>query len=62
MEQIIFLIALASLLLAIILLGVNIIKLGFTQALSIKTRLAQIALGFMGVYIIALIAFLVMIN
>ncbi|MFA7746069.1 MULTISPECIES: hypothetical protein [Salinicoccus] len=62
MEQVVFLIALASFLLAIILLGVNIIRLGFMPALSIKTRLAQLSLGFMGIYVIFLIAFLVMIN
>lgn len=62
MEQVVFLIALASFLLAIILLGVNIIRLGFMPALSIKTRLVQLSLAFMGIYVIFLIAFLVMIN
>ncbi len=39
MEQVVFLIALTSFLLALIFLGVNIIRVGFMPALSIRTRL-----------------------
>ncbi|OZT76754.1 hypothetical protein [Salinicoccus roseus] len=62
MEQVVFLIALTSFLLALILLGVNIIRIGFMPALSLRTRLSQLALVFMGIYAIFLIAFLVMVN
>lgn len=51
-----------SFLLALILLGVNIIRVGFMLALSVRTRLSQMALAFMGIYAIFLIAFLVMVN
>ncbi|MEZ2458999.1 hypothetical protein ACBR55_10505 [Salinicoccus roseus] len=62
MEQVVFLIALTSFLLALIFLGVNIIRVGFMPALSIRTRLSQLSLMFMGIYVIFLMAFLVMIN
>lgn len=62
MEQVVFLIAMTFFLLALILLGVNIIRVGFMPALSVRTRLSQMALAFMGIYVIFLIAFLVMIN
>ncbi|MFC4985915.1 hypothetical protein ACFPFV_11560 [Salinicoccus siamensis] len=62
MEHAIFIIALSSLSLAVLLMGVNITRVGLMPAFSIKTRLAQVSLGLMGVYAIFFIIFLVMVN
>ncbi|MGE7091928.1 hypothetical protein ACQKII_10850 [Lysinibacillus sp. NPDC048646] len=62
MEQITLIIAMASFFLAVSICIVNLFKEGFQKAFSIRTKLSKMSLGFMGMYGLSFIAFLVLVN
>lgn len=62
LEQIALIVAMLSFFLAIVVLIVNMFKVGIIPAFSIKTRLAKISVGLMGSYAIFFITFLVLAN
>lgn len=62
LEQITLIIAMASFFLAVSIFIVNLFKEGFQKAFSIRTRLSKMCLGFMGLYGLSFIAFLVLAN
>ncbi|MCM3713866.1 hypothetical protein [Halalkalibacter oceani] len=62
MEQIALIVAMLSFFLAIVVLIVNMFKVGILPAFSIKTRLAKVSVGLMGSYAIFFITFLVLAN
>lgn len=62
LEQIALIVAMLSFFLAIVVLIVNMFKVGILPAFSIKTRLAKVSVGLMGSYAIFFITFLVLAN
>ncbi|MFC0015214.1 MULTISPECIES: hypothetical protein [Allobacillus] len=62
LEQIALIVAMLSFFLAIVVLIVNMFKVGIIPAFSIKTRLAKISVGLMGSYAIFFVTFLVLAN
>lgn len=62
LEQITLIIAMASFFLAVSIFIVNLFKEGFQKAFSMRTRLSKMGLGFMGLYGLSFIAFLVLAN
>lgn len=62
LEQVSLLIAMLSFFLAIVVLIVNMLKVGIIPALSIKTKLAKISLSLMGSYALFFAIFLVAAN
>jgi len=62
LEQIALIFAMASFLLAVSIFAVNLFKEGFQNAFSIKTKLSKMGLGFMGLYVLNFIVFLVIAN
>ncbi|WP_286924964.1 MULTISPECIES: hypothetical protein [Lysinibacillus] len=62
LEQITLIIAMASFFLAVSIFIVNLFKEGFQKAFSIRTRLSKMGLGFMGLYGLSFITFLVLAN
>lgn len=62
LEQITLIFAMASFFLAVSIFIVNLFKEGFQNAFSIRTKLSKICLGFMGMYVLNFIVFLVLAN
>ncbi|MGM7635193.1 hypothetical protein [Bacillus sp. Hm123] len=62
LEQIALIVAMLSFFLAVVVLIVNMFKVGVIPAFSSKTRLAKISVGLMGSYAIFFVAFLVLAN
>lgn len=62
LEQIALIVAMLSFFLAIVVLIVNMFKVGIIQAFSIKTRLAKLSVGLIGSYAIFFTTFLVLAN
>ncbi|KPN96314.1 hypothetical protein [Lysinibacillus sp. ZYM-1] len=62
LEQIALIFAMASFLIAVSIFAVNLFKEGFQNAFSIKTKLSKMGLGFMGLYVLNFIVFLVIAN
>ncbi|ENH96742.1 hypothetical protein J416_09199 [Gracilibacillus halophilus YIM-C55.5] len=62
LEQIALIVAMLSFFLAIVVLVVNMFKVGIISAFSTNTRLAKISVGLMGSYAVFFITFLVLAN
>ena len=62
MEQVALIIAMVSFFIAVSIFFVNLFKAGFQNAFSIKTKLSKMAVGFMGLYGLTFIVFLVLAN
>ncbi|KOP69782.1 hypothetical protein AMS59_23035 [Lysinibacillus sp. FJAT-14745] len=62
MEQIALIIAMVSFFLAVSIFIVHLFKEGLQKAFSISTKLSKMSLGFMGLYGLSIIAFLVLTN
>ena len=62
LEQVALIVAMLSFFLAIVVLIVNMFKVGIIPAFSIKTRLAKISVGLLGSYAVFFITFLALAN
>ncbi|MBG9456003.1 hypothetical protein ABE61_18670 [Lysinibacillus sphaericus] len=62
MEQITLIIAIVSFFLAVSIFIVHLFKEGLQKAFSISTKLSKMSLGFMGIYGLSIITFLVLAN